>query len=319
VFATVLGSIALVTGMLIPTKLYKKYSYIIFVLGLVVTSLVFVPGLQLFHGGAHRWISLFGFSLQPSELLKFASIVVVAMWCVRYKHVFDSYKYSLVPYLCFVGIVSALLLAQPDFGTLILILASTFTVFFIGGVKWKHMGVLALLVPLAFGALVYTRPYMMDRIKTFIHGDHDPLGSSWQVQQSLIAIGAGGLLGRGYGQSVQKFNYLPEPIGDSVFAVMAEEFGFLGVIVLFFLYAIVIVRGTRIVLRAEDSFDTYLGIGIIALLCAQITLNIGSMVGLLPLTGVPLPFISHGGTALLIMLFQMGVILHISRKVHNQL
>jgi cell division protein FtsW len=145
---------------------------------------------------------------------------------------------------------------------------------------------------------------------------HDARGSSWQLNQSLIAIGSGGVFGRGYGQSVQKYNYLPEPIGDSVFAVLGEELGTVGILILFLLYGIVIVRGLRIALGSESQFGRLLAVGIITIFSAQIILNVGSMIGILPLAGVPLPLVSHGGTALMAILFQIGVVLNISRQSH---
>jgi cell division protein FtsW len=208
------------------------------------------------------------------------------------------------------------MLLQPDFGTFLIMSTASFVVFFVGGAKWKHIGLLIVTGVLGVVLLIVSRPYMMDRIHTFLNSSRDVRGASWQVNQSLIAIGSGGFLGRGYGQSVQKFNYLPEPIGDSIFAVLGEELGLIGVLFLCILYGIVIVRGLRIALYSESQFGRLLATGIIAVFTGQIMLNIGSMVGLLPLTGVPLPLISHGGTALMASLFQIGVILNISRQSH---
>lgn len=161
--------------------------------------------------------------------------------------------------------------------------------------------------------LAFVRPYVMERIKTFINPSSDPRGSSYQLQQSLIAIGSGGAFGRGLGQSVQKFNYLPEPQGDSIFAVIGEEFGFLGTTLLLTLYVFFAIRGFKIALRAPDTFSRYLVVGLVTLLTAQSFLNIASLVGLFPLTGVPLVFISHGGTALMVALGAVGIILNVSR------
>jgi cell division protein FtsW len=169
---------------------------------------------------------------------------------------------------------------------------------------------------IGFGAitvLAFVRPYVMERIKTFINPSSDPRGSSYQLQQSLIAIGSGGAFGRGLGQSVQKFNYLPEPQGDSIFAVIGEEFGFLGTTLLLTLYVFFAIRGFKIALRAPDTFSRYLVVGLVTLLTAQSFLNIASLVGLFPLTGVPLVFISHGGTALMVALGAVGIILNVSR------
>jgi cell division protein FtsW len=313
IFALLGGSCALCIGMTIPYTWYKKYAYIFFGLGLLLTSLVFVPGLSRYHGGAHRWIDIGSFTLQPSEFLKIAFVFAVAAWCTTYRTRFKEWQYGLLPYMVAAALVSVLLLAQPDFGTYSVIMAGSFAVYFVGGARSKHIYFLVGIC--LFGAifLISSRPYMMERVKTFFNASEDIRGASWQVHQSLIAIGSGGLVGRGLGQSVQKFNYLPEPIGDSIFAVLGEELGFLGVIILLVLYGIVGVRGYAISMYAEDQFGRLLGVGIVTIIIGQTVLNTGSMLGVLPLTGVPLPLVSHGGTALMAALFELGVLLNISK------
>ena len=314
IYALFGGTLALCLGAYIPYRIYEKYAYHLFALAVLVTSLVFVPGLQRYHGGAHRWIDIGSFSLQPSEALKMGFVIAVAAWCARYRHLFRDAKYGFLPYLGAAGIVSAILLAQPDFGTYLVIMSASFVTYFVGGARKKHL--LSLIVAGVIGVvvLISLRPYMLERVKTFFNSGHDPRGSSWQLNQSLIALGGGGLTGRGLGQSVQKFNYLPEPIGDSVFAVLGEELGFLGAVLLIILYGIVGVRGYLISKGAGDQFGRLLAIGIVAIILSQATLNIGSMLGILPLTGVPLPLVSHGGTALMVALFELGVLLNISKS-----
>lgn len=314
IYALIGGSFALCLGAMIPYRLYAKYAYYLFGLAAAFTSLVFVPGLQRYHGGAHRWIDIGPFSLQPSEALKFAFVVAVAAWCTHYRHLFKDLKYGLLPYFVAAGLVSVILLAQPDFGTYLVIMTSSFVTYFVGGARKKHIYTLIISGVLGVMLLISLRPYMLERVKTFLDSGHDPRGSSWQLNQSLIALGGGGLTGRGLGQSVQKFNYLPEPIGDSIFAVLGEELGFLGVIFLLTLYGIVGVRGYSISKYAGDQFGRLLAIGIVTIILAQATLNIGSMLGVLPLSGVPLPLVSHGGTALMVALFELGVLLNISKS-----
>lgn len=316
IFALLGGMVALLLGTSITFKLYEKFAPHLFGFGLFFTSLVFVPGIQMYHGGAHRWIHVGPISLQPSELLKFVFVVMVAMWCTKYAHTFKTIKHGLVPYVGFLGIVTGVMLLQPDFGTFLIMCAGSFVVYFVGGAKFKHIGILLAAGVLGFILLVSVRPYMMERMLTFFDASHDARGSSWQLNQSLIAIGSGGFFGRGYGQSVQKYNYLPEPIGDSIFAVLGEELGTVGIIILFILYGIVIVRGLGIALGSESQFGRLLAVGIVTIFASQILLNVGSMIGLLPLAGVPLPLVSHGGTALMAMLFQIGVLLNISRQSH---
>lgn len=313
IFALLGGTFALILGSLIPFNFYKKYTYIIFGGSLFFTSLVFVPGLSIYHGGAHRWISLGFTSVQPSETLKLAFVIFVAMWCATYRSYFKNWKFGILPYVIATFLVSLIMLSQPDFGTYLIIMTASFSVFLIGGARKNHILMLVIIGLIGFFALIYFRPYMMERVETFFNSEQDKRGSSWQLNQSLIAVGSGGVFGRGLGQSVQKFNYLPEPIGDSIFAVLAEELGFLGVVIIIILYGILSIRGFIISLQAENQFGRLLGIGIVTIIMSQASLNISAMLGILPLTGVPLPLISHGGTALMATLFEIGILLNISK------
>lgn len=317
IYALLGGACALYLGMSIPYMLYRKYAYMFFGFALILTSLVFVPVLSRYHGGAHRWIDLGSFSFQPSEILKFTFVSVVAFWCFKYRNNFKDWKYGFLPYAIGAFLVSAILLAQPDFGTYLVIMTASFVVFFVGGARKKHIYALILVALIGFITIISLRPYMLERVKTFINNAHDPRGSSWQLNQSLIAFGGGGITGRGLGQSVQKFNYLPEPIGDSIFAVIGEELGFLGVLYVVILYGIVAMRGYLIAKFSSDQFGRLLAVGITTIILAQATLNISAMLGILPLTGVPLPLISHGGTALMTALFELGVLLNISKSTYN--
>jgi cell division protein FtsW len=319
IYALIGGGFALCLGTLIPYTLYQRYAYVLFAGAAFFTVLVFVPGFSRYHGGAHRWIDIGSFSLQPSETLKFAFVVLVAFWCTKYRNQFKDWRYGFLPYVLTLSIVSVILLAQPDFGTYLVIVGASFITYFIGGARKRHIQYLAGLAVLGFIVLILLRPYMLERVKTFLNNTHDPRGSSWQLNQSLIALGGGGLTGRGLGQSVQKFNYLPEPIGDSIFAVLGEELGFLGSVYLIMLYGIVSVRGYSIAKNVKDQFGRLLASGIVSIILIQTTLNIGSMLGILPLTGVPLPLVSHGGTALMVALFELGVLLNISKANTNYL
>lgn len=319
IYALIGGGIALCLGTLIPYQFYKKYAYFLFGAALFVTTLVFVPGLSMYHGGAHRWIDIGPVSVQPSEALKFAFVILVAYWCTKYRSQFKDWRYGFLPYLLASAVVTVVLLLQPDFGTYMVIVGASFITFFVGGARKRHIQYLIVCGIVGFIILITLRPYMLERVKTFLNNTHDPRGSSWQLNQSLIALGGGGLTGRGLGQSVQKFNYLPEPIGDSVFAVLGEELGFLGALYLIVLYGIVSIRGYLIAKSSSDQFGRLLATGIVSIILIQTTLNIGSMLGMLPLTGVPLPLVSHGGTALMVALFELGVLLNISRSTENYL
>lgn len=297
----------------IPYTFWRKYSFYIFLGALALTLAVFIPGIGFEHGGARRWLSLGPISFQPAELLKIAFVIYFSAWLAWTRKKQEDIKFRIIPLVVLIGIVALALLRQPDTKSLILIIAASCGMLFTSGVSWKK--IISIMV-LGIGAVIilaFVRPYVMDRIKTFLDPAHDPRGASYQLQQSLIAIGSGGLFGRGLGQSVQKFSYLPEPQGDSIFAVIGEEFGFIGTILILVLYIFLAIRGYKIALRAPDTFSRYLVVGLITLLTAQSFLNIASLVGLFPLTGVPLVFISHGGTALLIALASVGIILNVSR------
>jgi len=216
-----------------------------------------------------------------------------------------------------VGLSGVLLLLQPDMGTYLILVAGSLGVFIIAGAKWRYIGLFFLLGILVASMYASAKPHALERVLTFIDPGRDPSGSSWQIQQSLIAVGSGGTFGRGFGQSVQKFSFLPEPIGDSIFAVAAEEFGFLGGIVIIATFILFLLRGLYIARRAPDNFSGLLASGVVIMIVVQVFLNIGAIVGVLPLTGLPLTFVSKGGTALLFALIGVGIVLNISRYKRN--
>lgn len=313
IFGLVGGSIALYFSLKIPYKFLKHYSLFFFIASIIVTLLVFVPGFGFAHGGARRWVSVLGFSFQPVEFLKIGFIIYFAAWLSFARNRVREFNFSIVPLGVLLSIIGVVLLKQPDTKSLILITITAITMLFISGAPWKHiLGLFGGAVVL-FVILVLVKPYLMERVKTFIDPSANSSTSSYQLQQSLIALGSGGTLGRGLGQSVQKFNYLPEPQGDSIFAVIGEETGFVGCLFVIFLYVIFFLRGYKIARNAPDSFSRLLIIGFVTMLTAQSFMNMASIIGVFPLTGVPLVFISHGGTSLLLSLAMVGVILNISR------
>lgn len=305
-------------SMHIPYTFWKKYAFYIFLGTLILTVLVFVPALSFEHGGARRWLSFGPISFQPAELLKIGFVIYFATWLAWIQKKQQEVTFKIIPLFVLLGIVAGILLKQPDTKSLVLITVAACSMLFVSGVSWKKIAFIAGIGIIGVIGLAFVRPYLMERAKTFLNPASDPRGASYQLQQSLIAIGSGGVFGRGLGQSVQKFNYLPEPQGDSVFAVIGEEFGFLGTTVLIILYVFFTIRGYKIALQTNDSFGQYLVIGIVTLIVAQSFLNIASLVGLFPLTGVPLVFISHGGTSLFIALFATGIVLNVSRFQKEQ-
>ncbi|QSH39604.1 putative lipid II flippase FtsW [Candidatus Kaiserbacteria bacterium] len=309
-----LGSVALFIVSRIHYRFLKQYSIYFFIFALILTLLVFVPSFGFSSGGATRWISLFGLvSIQPAEILKIATILYLATYLANMRGKLSSFKTGLIPFALILLVPAIVLLLQPDTSTLVVIAAAAVGMFFAAGAKWRDIGILILVAILALGVLVTARPYVLDRITTFMHPAQDQLGSGYQIKQSLIAVGSGKIAGRGFGQSVQKFGYLPEPTGDSVFAVAAEEFGFIGAVLILGLFVALVIRALWVAVRAPDYFGGLVVIGLTLLISTQALINIASMLGVIPLTGLPLPFISHGGTAMLVMLASMGVILNVSK------
>jgi cell division protein FtsW len=309
------GGLAMLILSNVKYNFYKKYSFYFLGIAILMTLAVFVPGLGFSHGGATRWISVLGFSFQPAEILKLAFIIYLAAWLsknIKRNHTFQS---GLVPVAVIFSIVSFVLLIQPDTDTLAVMLAAGTVMYFVSGASKKHIALIFLTGLIGISALAYTRPYIKDRILTLMDPTRDALGSGYQINQSLIAVGSGGFAGRGFGQSVQKFNYLPEPIGDSIFAVAAEEFGFLGSVMLLMLFLALTLRGLYISAHCPDNFSKLLTLGIIILIITQSFVNISAMIGILPLSGIPLVFVSHGGTAMLIALSEIGIILNISKYI----
>ncbi len=312
VFGLLGGSIAFYFGMKINYKRWREYSLPIFIVAILFAMLVFVPHVGFAHGGARRWINIFGISLQPVEFLKIAFVIYFAAWLSWVKGKVRDPKWSIIPLCIFMGIIAVVLLKQPDTKSVILMATTSLAMLFVSGMPWKTILGILIAALIGFSILVAFKPYLRERVNTFLHPSHDASGSSYQLQQSLIAIGSGGLFGRGLGQSIQKFNYLPEPQGDSIFAVVGEELGFIGSTILIALFVSFALRGYRIASHSPDSFSKLLVIGIITMLTAQAFMNIASIIGVFPLTGVPLVFVSHGGTSLMIALFACGVILNIS-------
>jgi cell division protein FtsW len=313
VFGVVGGLIALFVTSSVHYRLWRQYAFYFLCISVIFTLAVFIPGLGFEHGGATRWIDLRVFTFQPAEILKIAFIIYMATWISGMRRHIHKLKKGLLPFVAFVAGVGVPLLLQPDTDTYILIATASMAMFLAAGGKFYHVLLMALVGLLLIALLAISRPYIMDRMQTFIDPSLDPLGTGYQIKQSLIAVGSGGMLGRGFGQSIQKFEYLPEPIGDSIFAVYAEEFGFVGSVILVLLFAVFIMRGYRIATHAPDLFAMLLVVGILTLLAAQIFLNIAAMLGITPLSGLPLPFVSHGGTALFVTLASVGIVLNVSK------
>lgn len=313
VFGIIGGGTSLFLMSQIYYRNWRKYAFYIFVGTCLLTLSVFIPGLGMELGGAQRWITIFGFSLQPAELLKLGFVIYMATWLSGVSANIQSFKAGTLPFAAITAVVGAILLAQPDTDTFFLIGTAGMAMFITAGGRWRDVALMFGVALLLLTTIAFMRPYVMDRFTVFLDPGADPQGDGYQIQQSLIAVGSGGFLGRGFGQSIQKFEYLPEPIGDSIFAVFAEEFGFAGSMFLIGLLSAFTFRGYKIATHAKDLFGMLLVVGFMTLIVTQAFLNIAAMLSLAPLMGLPLPFISHGGTALLTTLTAVGIVLNVSK------
>ncbi len=294
-------------------KFWQRYSFAIFLLSLICSALVFIPGVGISHGGATRWIDVFGFSFQPLEFLKIGFIIYFAAWISAMKEKIQTIKYGLLPFMILMGIIGGLLLKQPDTDSFIIIFFVGLVMYIVGGGKWRHMFSIAIIGLIGVSALFFMRPYLLDRLHTFMNPAENPLTSGYQIQQSLIAVGSGEIFGRGLGQSIQKFKFLPESVGDAIFPIAAEEFGFIGSLIIILLFLFFLSQGLKVAGQAPDIFSRLLVIGIVILITIQSFLNIASMIGVIPLSGSPLIFFSQGGTALFFTLAEIGLIINISK------
>ncbi|MFZ1626600.1 MAG: putative lipid II flippase FtsW [Candidatus Moraniibacteriota bacterium] len=308
------GIVLLLTAERIPYHLWRRFVVPFFAVALVLLILVFIPGFGTTVYGAARWVDLGFFSFQPSEIMKVAIIFYLAAWLSRrgLRTAEDFYE-GFIPFLVILSLVGFLIIKQPDTGTLGLIFCIALSIFFASGANLRHIAGLIAIAFAALFVLIKIAPYRMQRFLVFLDPEHDPLGAGYQMTQAFLAIGTGGWFGVGLGHSRQKFNYLPEPVTDSIFAVMAEETGLLGGAVIIALFLFFLWRGIRIARYAPDKFGELLAVGIVAWVVCQAFINIAAISGLIPLTGIPLTFISFGGTSLAVLMGAVGVLLNISR------
>lgn len=274
---------------------------------------VFIPSVGFTHGGAKRWLALGFFSFQPSELAKLLFIIYLAAWFDKQRNKITDVKKTLIPFLITAGALSFLIYKQPNLGMLIIVVLSSLTLFFIAGARLSHILGLVLSFVFFIIAAINFASYRMNRFMAYLDPNTDLQGIGWQINQAILGVGSGGLWGKGLGWSGQKYNYLPEPFGDSIFAIIGEELGFIGVLVLIFIFFLFIWRCYAISKNAPDKFSKLLVIGITTIIVLQFFLNIGAIIRLVPLTGVPLPFISYGGSSLVSLLLGIGIILNISK------
>lgn len=295
-------------------KKLEKYTSVIFIFCLILLFLVLIPGIGSVRGGARSWISLFGFSIQPSEFMKIGIILLYS------KYLKDNYK-DLKTFKSFLMLFSVsilvflIIMLQPDFGTGLVIVISSLLIIFTTGVPYKYFGVIIIVGLIGIAGLIISAPYRIDRILAFINPWEDPLGSGFQGIQSLFAITPGGLLGHGFNNSIQKHFFLPEPQNDFIFAIVLEEIGLIGGAFILLLYFLIIYKGVKISIQVNNNYIKFISIGIVISLATQVFINIGVVVGLLPVTGITLPMFSYGGSSLLITMIQMGLLVSSSKYI----
>lgn len=308
------GAVALIACAMTPSALYRRFAYPLLSLSFIILLLVLVPGVGVSRGGARRWIMFPGFAFQPSELAKLALVFYLAHSMARKEQMIRSFSVGVLPHLIVFGLFAGMLLLEPDFGTALMLSMLLYFMLFIGGARVHHLLATGLM---ALPVLIYVMTkadYRIRRLMSFLDPWSDAAGSGFHVIQSLIAFGSGQIWGRGLGESRQKLFYLPEAHTDFVFSVIGEELGLLGALAVLALFGVIIVRGLQLTAKIEEPFDQYLAFGLTVLLGLQALIHMGVVMGLMPTKGLVLPFISYGGSAMVINLMEAGILLGLSRR-----
>lgn len=292
---------------------WRSWSKVLLLACFILLILVLIPGVGRVRGGASSWLGVGAFSIQPSEFVKMGLIIFLAKYLSENQKYVTTIKKGLVPTLSIVFLAFGLIMLQPDLGTGTVLVVTCMMMIFVAGGRIKHFVFIGIMGLIGFAGLIISAPYRIQRITSFMDPWQDPLGSGFQIIQSLYAIGPGGLLGFGLGQSRQKFQYLPEPQTDFIFSIVSEELGFIGAVFVLLLFCLLLWRGIRIAMGAPDLFGSLLAVGIIGMIAIQVMINIAVVTGLMPVTGITLPFLSYGGASLTLILVSIGVLLNISR------
>ena len=309
-----LGILAILILRKFDYNFYKKNASKILLVCLILLILVLIPGIGKVRNGSRSWFGIGSFGIQPSEISKIALIIFTAKYLANNEKEVRSFKKGILPILLVIGLFFGLIMLEPDFGTGMVIVMTLVSMLFVSNIKFSFFGYTGLLGLLGIVALIIVAPYRMSRIVSFINPWSDPLGSGFQIIQSLYAIGPGGLFGLGFGNSIQKHFYLPEPQTDFIFAIISEEFGIMGIIILSILFLTLFINILKISINESDLFAKYLSFGLVMGIMLQAILNICVVIGLVPVTGVTLPFISYGGSSLLVSMASIGIVLNIVKN-----
>ncbi|WP_223701475.1 putative lipid II flippase FtsW [Sutcliffiella deserti] len=308
-----LGVPVFIAAIITPYKLYDKLTPLMLGVIIIALILVLIPGIGKEVNGARSWFAIGNATIQPSEIAKLGMIIYFARVYARKQPYIHQFGEGVSPPLLVLGLVFGLIVLQPDLGTASTIVAACGAILICSGARLKHILLLGAVAVVGIGILATSANYRLRRITSFVDPFADPAGDGYQLINSYIAIGEGGLLGRGLSQGIQKLGYLPEAHTDFILAVISEELGIFGVLLLFVLYLIVLVRGVRIGVAIKDPFAKLLAFGITFQISSQVFLNAGAVSGILPITGITLPFISYGGSSLLITIFAAGILVHLSK------
>lgn len=317
-WALVIGAVLFLAAYKIDYTFWRKAAPYMIITALVGIILIFVPGVGFSAGGATRAIHFGSFNFSPTEFYKLALIIYLAAWLEKRGKNVKSLLYSAIPFILILGLSIGLIIAQPDMGTAMVVIATAFVMYIVAGASIPHIvGMIAMGIAGVI-YLIKTEPYRMARFTIFLNPTSDQSGAGYQINQALLAIGTGGLFGLGFGQSRQKFNYLPEAASDSIFAVTAEELGFFRSAFIVVAYLIIVFQGYRVAQKAPDAFSRLLAVGITTWIGAQALINISAMLSIIPLTGVPLPFISMGASSTVMLMLASGILLNISRHTQGE-
>lgn len=309
----VLGVVSMVFMMNLDYRILKKYAKIGLILCFALLVIVLIPGIGVVRGGARSWLGISSFGIQPSEFMKLGMILFLSYWLSKQDYNITDFTKGLLPPLGIIGLAFGLIMLQPDLGTGTVMFGASLLIVFSAGARIRHLAGLAAVGAIGFVGLILAAPYRLQRITAFLDPWSDPLGAGYQIIQSLYAIGPGGLAGLGLGMSRQKYSYVPEPQTDFIFSILAEETGFIGGLLVLLLFLILVWRGMRVAMTVDDTFGSLLAVGIVGMVGVQVVINIGVVIGLMPVTGITLPLISYGGSSLTLMLTALGILLNLSR------
>lgn len=316
IYGVFLGLIGMYIASRIDYHWWQKVSFPFLIITVLLLFFVLIPGIGYEFGGARRWINVGGILFQPTELAKLVFLLYLATWFSKKKREkeMNNFTYGFIPFLILLGIITLLVMMQPDMGTMTVIAFISVAIYFLAGADLKHLALIFLIGLVLFGVLVQIEPYRAARFTVFLNPEQDPQGIGYHVNQALLAIGSGGIFGLGLGHSRQKYNYLPEVAGDSIYCIIAEELGLIFSLLVLGLYLLVMNRGLVISRHAPDDFGRLVAGGITIWITFQAVVNIGSMISILPMTGITLPLISFGSSSIVTIMTALGILINISKQ-----